>query len=112
MVLSKADAEAVTYFPAGYRFEIVFLSRLKYDLIRHPMTARDRLELLEDINGMLHDKLTAEVVAAVEPADDATAEIVDTAIGAGFPAASDILTKDDVFLKLLALNPSWLRAIQ
>jgi hypothetical protein len=112
VALSKADAEAVAFCPQGWRFTIVFLSRLKYDLVRHPMTARERLELLEGIDGLLNEKLTAEVVAAIEPADDATAEIVDTAVAAGFSAASDLLSKDDVFRRLIALNPRWLRAIQ
>jgi hypothetical protein len=112
MALSRTNAEAVAHFPLGWRFTIVFLSRLKYDLVKHPMSARERLETLEGIDGLIDDKLTAEVVAAIEPCDEWTAMTFSTALEAGIPAADDLLTEDKRFRKLVALNPSWLRAIR
>jgi hypothetical protein len=111
------DERLIVYLPVGYRSELIEASLIKRMLIRTETTAGDRLRLLETLGHMIRDQFPAAAMAAIEPADDVTAEIVrearslDAEDSHGM-ASYRMLTSWMVFDHLARLNPSLLDAIR
>jgi hypothetical protein len=110
--------DMIALTPPGYRFELLFGAYLKYAL-EHESDPRQRLDMLEALEGLSHDEMPLTAIAALAPMPAVGVEIMHTAFELdrardgmkGCPASYGILTRDDVFRKLLAINPSIVDAI-
>jgi len=91
----------------GHRFLLAGISWLKRMLIDPDMTARERLQILEHLNG-LTEKIDPTTMAVIEPAGDLDNQFITDAIR----NETDLLETDEIFNHLLQLNPSLGRAIQ
>jgi hypothetical protein len=113
------DEEMVLHLPPGQRFEMLFAAYLKY-LLKLGRGPREKLETLEMLDFLGSSHLTPETIKAIEPMPDVGIEIMDTAfqldrnrdgMKGGCPESYRVLTKCNVFEKLLAINPSLMNAI-
>ena len=80
------------------------------------LSVRERLRLLEAIEACIRGPVTAEAIAAIEPADEVFEQIVAEATRAASPKDGGepffaILERAEVFENLRHLNPSLDRAI-
>ena len=97
--------------PPGHRADLAFVSLWKGWLVSGALPLAERLRTLEAIAACVRGPVTAEVVAAVEPANGVFEQIVTEAIrlAAGSEDGKpcfDILERPDVFEDLTRLNPS------
>lgn len=111
------DEEAVDHTPLGYRWLILYATIFKRALANDPMTIGDRLDLLEALNGMVDGWFTADALAVLVPADDATMAIVKEAwkLDGDTPALSPsfaVLIGSEVFDSLVRANPTIVAAIK
>ncbi len=113
------DNETILHFPPGYRFNILFAAYLKYAL-QDESDPRKRLDTIEMIESLSGGEMPADAIKAIEPMPEVGIEIMHTAfqldrdkgnVQGGCPEAYKVLTRCDVFDKLLQINPSLMTAI-
>jgi hypothetical protein len=100
--------------PNGYRWLIVMATIFKRTLAQDPMTAAQRLEMLEALHAMTDQFFTPVALAALEPADSITVSILREAWrldGDTDDQSFAVLTSPEVFRNLLAANRSIAAAI-
>jgi hypothetical protein len=113
------DAEMIKFLPPGYRFELLLAAYLKYALTLEddPRNQLDTLEALEKLGTL---PTPVEAIKEIEPMPGVGIQIMHTAFqadrdrGGGMKncsASYAVLTRDDVFGKLIHVNPSLMRAI-
>ena len=111
-----ADEELVAFAGTGRWYELALISYFKRILQQdQKMSVADRLSTLEGLGKLAP---SAAALAAVAPAGDIAAEIIETALrldldsdGNG-TASHAVLTRWDVFWNLLRLEPSLMTAIR
>lgn len=111
--------DAILYFPPGYRFNILFTAYLKYALLGES-DPRKRLDTIEMIEWLNVGEMPADAIKAIEPMPEVGIEIMHTAfqldrdrdgMKGGCPESYKVLTRSDVFEKLIQINPSLMTAI-
>jgi hypothetical protein len=113
--VSDSDDTDIERVPAGYKHTLLIVAVLKSALATCEMTAREQLEILETLNGLVDSYLTSAALAALEPAEPATIEVVRQAWrldGNTDKPSFAVLTSPEVFDNLIAANPSIARAIE
>lgn len=114
-----SDPATIGYGPPGWCFTLVVVSSAKYALATLPMSATDRLWILEKLAsaGDGSGGVTMAAIAAVEPADPIGIQIIREAFSLdsgevpGAPEAFKVLTDSALFSRLIQLNPSLLAAL-
>jgi hypothetical protein len=97
---------------------MLVVANTKRALQRINMNVRDRLHVLEKMNGFTDQWLTAEMLATIEPMSDTQEQMfrearsLDPPGGRPFQASAGILTSQQVFGHFVRLNPSLLAAIK
>jgi hypothetical protein len=97
---------------------MLVISLTKRFLSSHSTSTSERLNILEKMNSLTDQFLTAEMVSAIKPMSDVEYEMLSAALsldgGDAKRAATsaDILTRSDVFGLFVRLNPSLLAAIK
>jgi hypothetical protein len=109
----------IGFAPPGYRHIIVLASYIKRVLVTQPMTASERLQFLERLNGLVDEYFIAPALAAIQPVCDTGAAMIHEALKLDRgpePQRCDqsfkMLTGEEVFDHLLQLNPSIGEAIR
>jgi hypothetical protein len=106
--------------PPGIKFEFLAIAFHKYTLVTVDLSPQERLETLEGLNAYVTGDLklfSKSVVEAIRPCTAATAKMISTALDLPpkpWRARSEgyeILTRGEVFDRLVELNPSLSRAI-
>jgi hypothetical protein len=107
-----ADERLIVHTPVGYRYTMVFVAHVKRALVSCEMPVGARLQMLEAINGSVDSYFTAAALAAIEPACDTEAQMIEECLKIEDGKGLDLLASWEVFGHLLALNPSLLAAIK
>lgn len=112
--ITSADVDAMLIgncIPAGYQYTIVNIS-LNKRWLQDQMPARQRLEILERLEVSESDRLwlTPGMVAAIEPMDDKSNEIVSEARKLEAGKILDVFVKH--FPTFAVLNPSLIAALE
>ena len=109
------DASAVT---SGHRMTLICVAMAKHALTLEG-TVADRLKVLEFIDSCVDFNLSIDAIGAVDAASPAFLEIVNTAKKLDPPGregrlakSADVLTADNVFVRLLQLNPGLVAALE
>jgi hypothetical protein len=116
--MSKDERE-IAMTPVGYRFTMISAAFVKAALSKVKMTAAERLDHLEKLNGMVDAYFTEPALAAIQPASDTEIDIIGEALeldrGSDKPlldASFELLTSWEVFNHLLALNRSLMESVR
>jgi hypothetical protein len=115
--MTAEEEDAVTMFPLGYRFTLLWVSYIKHALVNLKMTAGYRLRFLEYIDDAVCLSVSREMVELVQPMSETEIQMIHVARSLDRkddPAGSasfKVLTSPEVFNDFLALNPSLLAAI-
>jgi hypothetical protein len=114
---NDSDEAVMASIPIGYRTSLIGIAMAKRWLSRDDVSVADRLHHLEFVKSQAFGSLTAQSVAAVEPASDQFEQAFTDAMQADSgetqcATAFGILARDDAFLNLVKLNPSLIRAIK
>jgi hypothetical protein len=112
----SAEQKMIAHIPVGYKFNLLLIALIKRAL-KCKMSAGERLQILERLNGMTDGYITPEMLAMIEPAGNTEFEIIKEAQSLDTTAdrceaSFAVLTMPDVFEKFLCLNPSLLAAIK
>jgi hypothetical protein len=111
-------AEMILYTPTGYKLMMLVVAKTKRALQRIDMRVRDRLHILEKMNGFTDQWFTPEMLAMIEPMSDTEEQMfrearsLDPSGGQPFQASAEILTSQQVFGHFVRLNASLLEAIK
>jgi hypothetical protein len=111
----QPDEALITDLAPGYKYDLVIASVIKREIITEKMTAGDRLELLEALGKAVDRRFTSEAMSLIEPADATSLAMVREAWKLDSEDAHpsfELLTSEEVFGNLCALNPSLLAAIR
>ena|SRR5215510_14093832 len=114
---NDSDEAVMMSIPVGYRVHLIAIAIAKKCLQRDDISVADRLHHLEFVHSQAFGSLTAEAVAAVEPASEAFEQAYTEAmrVDTGDSRAATgfgILERDEAFLNLMKLCPSLRKAIQ
>lgn len=101
----------IVFAPRGWKWTLVVVAHAKR-LLQANMPVETRLKILEGLERCEGDRLTDEVLAAVDPMPDAGEEIIREAMTLGPKQALDIYARHEVFTTLATINPSLLTAIE
>ena len=95
----------------GYRCNLVIISYLKRAVAMPGATVAETMELLEALNGFVDTILTAEAVAAVQPACNTAVAMIHESMK--LPTKEwGVLGRADLFSEFVRLNPSLRTAIE
>jgi len=119
-VSDKQDDERMLASVArGYWYSLMLAAWGKRLLTSQDLSIARRLEMLERLGDCVHGALTPAALAAIAPAGETTAEIIETALRLDLDANSEtgelsfrVLTRPDVFATLLKPEPSLFDAIR
>lgn len=108
------EADLVAHgVPVGYRYTVILISLLKRVLVSCPMTAPDRLELLEQLNQQVDLHIPPIALTVIQPACDTAVDFIAEALSLDPPDGAppcresyNVLTSSEVFGYLRRLNPS------
>lgn len=103
----KSDEGVIFYAPAGWLYTLVIASHAKRVAQGCPMSAPERLKLLERIERLPGGGVTAAAIAVVEPCCDTAVEMIREA-----KHNLDALAAIAVFTEFSRLNPSLLTALR
>lgn len=116
--MTATEEDIVRMLPVGYRHLMLLTAYSKRVLSTVKMSDRERLEILERLNGLTDGYFTAAMLATIEPMSDLEVQIMheartldpdgDKLGGASF----SVLTGERVFGHLVEINPSILDAIR
>lgn len=106
------DDYPMVYMPPGCLINLAYVSYFKLALLTVEMPAAVRLRLLEAIAGMVSGSVTAEAVAAIEPACNTAVEMFHELHKVGTTQVSRAFHDGNMFSLLAKLNPSLLRALE
>ena len=106
------DGWTIVHVPPGYLCNLIIISQLKCALATNGATVGERMELLEGLNTFTDKFLTAEAVAAVEPACNTALKMVHEAMALNTNEMWRLMGRFDVFSEFAKLNPSLLTAIR
>jgi hypothetical protein len=118
------DDQLVASCPSGYWIELLLAAVTKRWLQSDSLPVAERLQFLTTLADMsapgagnMTTVMTHEAVAAIEPANDEVAEIVEAALKLGSDddshhAGLDLLARWSVFTSLLRMQPSLMDAIK
>jgi hypothetical protein len=109
------DERAVAHVPRGYLMCLVEAALAKRTLVKAETDANTRLAVLKTLEACIYGLLTAEILALVEPATEATVAIVEQARrldreGNHRNASYQLLTGWATFQKIVRLEPGILDA--
>jgi hypothetical protein len=108
----RGDEYRIVHMPIGHLFNMAFVSYIKHGLLTLQMTASDRLKFLDAIAGTISGPVTAEAVAAIEPADAVGVKMIREIMKLPVERQTRAFDDGDVFRLLAQLNPSLLRALR
>ncbi|MDH2353498.1 hypothetical protein QCM80_22960 [Bradyrhizobium sp. SSUT112] len=106
------DEYRIVHMPIGHLFNIAFASFAKEALLKIEMTAGERLKILDTLAGMISGPLTAEAIAAIEPADTVGLQMLREIMRLPVERQVQAFDAGDVFRLMARLNPSLLRALR
>jgi hypothetical protein len=106
------DERLVAHVPVGYMHTLLLISYIKHVLGRCPMSVGERLTMLENLNRLVDNYITADVLATVSPSCNATAKMIFETDALEANDAFKVLTSWEVFGNFLKLNPTLLDAIK
>ena len=114
---SPLNLDETMRLPTGYRGNLIMAVMAKRWLAADKLPLAERVLHLEGLDKLAFGVVTAEAIAAIEPASDVFEQIFNEAMrvdtGENQAAtAFGILERDDVFRGLLRLNPSLTTAIK
>jgi hypothetical protein len=112
-----SDEAVIACIPAGFRSSLIGIAMAKKWLQGDDLSVADRLHHLEFVRSQAFGVLTAEAVAAIEPASDTFEQIFTEAMRVNpgdnqCETAFGILDRDEIFADLVRLNPSISGAIR
>ena len=114
-----SDDELCLHVPDGIKWVFIVASLTKRTLQIPGLKAADRLDLLERLNGLTGDYLTADMLADISPMCDTACAIFKEARTLDTPqddthcdASFNVLATPSVFRHFVQLNPSIMAAIK
>lgn len=108
----EGDEKLIVYTPIGHLFSLALVAIMKRALLNIPMSASDRLRILDGIENCAQGCVTREAIAVVEPADDGSREIMREITRLPISAQVMAFHDGDVFRLVSKLNPSLLLALR
>jgi hypothetical protein len=108
----RGDEYRIVHMPIGHLFNLAFVSFIKHGLLTIEMKAGDRLKLLDSIAGIISGPVTAEAVAAIEPADPVGVKMIREIMKLPVERQTRAFDDGGVFRLLGRLNPSLLTALK
>jgi len=109
MTTTETTAQSL-WCSTGHRYTLICVSLAKR-VLQLEMAEAERLELLQRLDKMVDQWLTAEAIAAVQPICNRGYKLIEEAEPLGNKAL-DVYARSDVFDAFTALNPSLLTAIE
>jgi hypothetical protein len=107
-----SDEYRIVHMAIGHLFNLALVSCCKQTLLTMEMKAGERLKLLDGMASTIFGPVTAEAVAAIEPAGDDDAEMIAEICSLPVGKQTQAFQEGDVFRLLAKLNPSLLRALE
>ncbi|HEY8336715.1 MAG TPA: hypothetical protein VIQ05_23225 [Tardiphaga sp.] len=108
----EGDEKLIVHVPIGHLFSLAVVAGLKWALITLKMSAEDRLRVLDGIETCVYGPVTHEALAAIEPADEGSREIMQEINKLPIAKRTNAFRDGDVFRLLSKLNPSLLVALR
>jgi hypothetical protein len=108
----RGDEYRIVHMPIGHLFSMAFVSFIKQGLLTIEMNAGERLKLLDGIATTIYGPITAEAVAAIEPADPVGLKMIREIMKLPIDRQTRAFSDGDVFRLLAQLNPSLLTALK
>jgi hypothetical protein len=102
----------MVHMPIGRLMDLAYIAHFKYALLSVPMSANDRLRFLDFIARCIDRTVTAEAIAAIEPACATSVETLHQLNGVPRSETCRVFQEGDVFRLLARLNPSLYRALE
>lgn len=112
--LDALDGEEwlIVHMPPGHLMSLAFASNFKRALLTVEMSAGARLKFLDGMARMIYGPVTAEAIAAIEPACDTAAKMLREINSLPKEKVSYAFNQADLFSKLAKLNPSLITALE
>lgn len=108
----SADELMIVSTPVGHRVSMIFVAYLKRVLTTETLSTRERLALLEWLDGFVDQFFTETLLATIAPMSDVEYQMFAAAMElgrdgeGGYRAVFDLLGRLGVFEKFAAANPS------
>jgi hypothetical protein len=106
------DEYRIVHTPVGHLMSLAYIAHFKYALTTLSMEAHERLRFLNYIAGCVDGPITADAVAAIEPACATAVQMLHELNKVPRGQAPRTFQDGDVFRLLSRLNPSLLRALE
>lgn len=106
------DEYRIVHMPIGHLFGIALVSVIKHGLLTVEMTAGHRMKLLDGIATVIDGPVTAEAVAAIEPADPVGLKMMQEITRLPIERQVCAFRDANVFRLMAQLNPSLLVALK
>ncbi len=106
------DDYRMAFMPVGYLMTLAYIAHFKYALTAVPMGAHERLRFLDFIARQIDGSITAEAIAAIEPACTTAVQMLHELNEVPRAQTTRAFGEGHVFRLLTRLNPSLLRALE